>query len=209
MGLSHIKPGHVKVDGVLLRAADYQAFLKAEAILAQARAHARAQKIKSCKAAKILQKKGFGRGLVAARQERAKRALVFVRDALHALENLEDVLVQIIKEALVTVIGEMDTDALTRRVVRRALHQYRNLPEARLRVCPAQKNMLQKHIEDFGHQSSFVRTEADPRLKPGDCILESPLGVVNMSLKHQLRALTAALKPSQELSLGRPRAKKQ
>lgn len=40
---------------------------------------------------------------------------------------------------------------------------------------------------------SRVDVTADPRMKPGDCILECELGVVDASLETQLKAIEHAL----------------
>lgn len=38
-----------------------------------------------------------------------------------------------------------------------------------------------------------VEVAADPRLNPGDCILETEIGVVDASLETQLQAIEQAL----------------
>ena len=195
--VSQIKPGALRLEGdvVVLRAGAYQEFLQGGEVVRQARRQAQEQAAQGRRAAEAARRAGYHRGLQEAQKERARRSVSFVRDALRAVQALESSLVDILSEALFKVVGEMDTQALTCRVVRRALRQYRSLPEVRVRVCPAQESMLRDQIDEWvrqGAAAQFIRVEADPRLKPGDCILESPLGVVNVSLEHQLTALAHA-----------------
>ena len=66
-----------------------------------------------------------------------------------------------------------------------------------IRVCPADepavREALAAMIASAPGGVSFLDVSADPRMKPGDCILESELGVVDAGLETQLRALENAL----------------
>ena len=48
-------------------------------------------------------------------------------------------------------------------------------------------------ISSAPNGATFLDVTADPRMKPGDCILECELGVVDASLETQLKAIEHAL----------------
>lgn len=64
-------------------------------------------------------------------------------------------------------------------------------------VCPADeaavREALAAMIASAPGGVSFLDVSADPRMKRGDCILESELGVVDAGLETQLKAIENAL----------------
>lgn len=102
-----------------------------------------------------------------------------------------------VTSAVRKIIGELDEKERIVRVVRTALVAVRSQQKVLIRVCPADeaavRDALSAMIASAPGGVSFLDVSADPRMKPGDCILESELGVVDAGLETQLKALENAL----------------
>ena len=57
----------------------------------------------------------------------------------------------------------------------------------------AVRTSLAAMISSAPNGATFLDVTADPRMKPGDCILECERGVVDASLETQLKAIEHAL----------------
>ena len=95
------------------------------------------------------------------------------------------------------IIGELDDRECTVRVVRNALNAVRSQQRVLIRVSPDDKDAVRTSlaamISSAPNGATFLDVTADPRMKPGDCILECELGVVDASLETQLKAIEHAL----------------
>ena len=84
----------------------------------------------------------------------------------------------------------------TVRVVRNALNAVRSQQRVLIRVSPDDKDAVRTSlaamISSAPNGATFLDVTADPRMKPGDCILECELGVVDASLETQLKAIEHA-----------------
>ena len=124
------------------------------------------------------------------RMEQAEKMMETAMQAVEYIENIEETLVKVVTSAVRKIIGELDERERIVRVVRTALVSVRSQQKVLIRVCPADEPAM---IASAPGGVSFLDVSADPRMKPGDCILESELGVVDAGLETQLRALENAL----------------
>ena len=129
--------------------------------------------------------------------EQAEKMMETAMQAVEYIENIEETLVGVVTSAVRKIIGELDEKERIVRVVRTALVAVRSQQKVLIRVCPADeaavRDALSAMIASAPGGVSFLDVSADPRMKPGDCILESELGVVDAGLETQLKALENAL----------------
>ena len=177
----------------LLRAEEYSRLLEAGELLAAARDRAEAIRAE----AEARRREGYDDGVMEGRMEQAEKMMETAMQAVEYIENIEETLVGVVTSAVRKIIGELDEKERIVRVVRTALVAVRSQQKVLIRVCPADeaavRDALSAMIASAPGGVSFLDVSADPRMKPGDCILESELGVVDAGLETQLKALENAL----------------
>ncbi len=198
--ISRIKSGrlHVEQGQVVLRSADYQHFLQAREITRSAQNHAREMRDQAARAYEEARRKGHQEGLAEGERQLIARHIDFVRNAIEFTARLETNICSLAKEAITKIVGEMDIDELTRKIVVRALAHYGSLPEVKLRVATRQEKQVRAQLEKMTEESKqrgikFIRVVGDRQLRSGDCILDSPIGSVDASLDTQLAAIIKTL----------------
>lgn len=181
----------------LIRAEEYSRLLEAGELLAAARGRADAIRAEAEEAYETRRREGYEDGVMEGHMEQAEKMMETAMQAVEYIENIEETLVKVVTSAVRKIIGEMDERERIVRVVRTALVSVRSQQKVLIRVCPADepavREALAAMIASAPGGVSFLDVSADPRMKPGDCILESELGVVDAGLETQLRALENAL----------------
>lgn len=181
----------------LIRAEEYSRLLEAGELLAAARGRADAIRAEAEEAYETRRREGYEDGVMEGRMEQAEKMMETAMQAVEYIENIEETLVKVVTSAVRKIIGELDERERIVRVVRTALVSVRSQQKVLIRVCPADepavREALAAMIASAPGGVSFLDVPADPRMKPGDCILESELGVVDAGLETQLRALENAL----------------
>ena len=181
----------------LIRAEEYSRLLEAGELLAAARGRADAIRAEAEEAYETRRREGYEDGVMEGRMEQAEKMMETAMQAVEYIENIEETLVKVVTSAVRKIIGELDERERIVRVVRTALVSVRSQQKGLIRVCPADepavREALAAMIASAPGGVSFLDVSADPRMKPGDCILESELGVVDAGLETQLRALENAL----------------
>ena len=181
----------------LLRAEEYSRLLEAGELLAAARDRAEAIRAEAEEAYEARRRQGYDDGVMEGRMEQAEKMMETAMQAVEYIENIEETLVGVVTSAVRKIIGELDEKERIVRVVRTALVAVRSQQKVLIRVCPADeaavRDALSAMIASAPGGVSFLDVSADPRMKPGDCILESELGVVDAGLETQLKALENAL----------------
>jgi len=181
----------------LIRAADYARLVEARDLLAAAHERADAIRVEAEAAYEERKREGYEDGLMEGRMEQAEKMMETAMQAVEYLEHIEESLVGVVMSALRKIIGELDDRERIVRVVRSALVSVRSQQRVLIRVCPsdepAVREALAAMISSAPGGVSFLDVSADPRMKPGDCILESELGVVDAGLETQIRAIENAL----------------
>ena len=181
----------------LIRAEEYSRLLEAGELLAAARGRADAIRAEAEEAYETRRREGYEDGVMEGRMELLDNMMETAMQAVEYIENIEETLVKVVTSAVRKIIGELDERERIVRVVRTALVSVRSQQKVLIRVCPADepavREALAAMIASAPGGVSFLDVSADPRMKPGDCILESELGVVDAGLETQLRALENAL----------------
>ncbi len=160
---------------------------------------------------------GMGRS-VAEAQEQARRKGYqegFEKGRLEALETLveaidrvrerlaasDEELAAIVLGAVERMLGEMDEHELALRCVRRALDDAAGDIWAVVRVTPDEVPYLEEGLRQLPMTGSWPEikgVEADPLLKRGEIILETPKGRIHVGMRQQLSRLKAGLQSLDE-----------
>lgn len=181
----------------VIRADDYSRLIEARDVLAAARERADAILTEAEAAYEQRRREGYEDGVMEGRMEQAEKMMETALQAVDYIANLEETLVGVVATAVRKIIGELDDRERIVRVVRTALVAVRGQRKVLIRVCPADepavREALAAMIASAPGGVSFLDVAADPRMKQGDCILESELGVVDAGLETQLTIIENAL----------------
>ena len=175
----------------LLRAAELRLWHDAEQALQQAREDADQISSAAHAAAAEERDRGYAEGLSAGQEHAAATMAATAAAAEALLLRLEADLPQLVHGIVESILGEVPHSASLVSAVRHALGRLRLGPSMTLRAAPDDTATLRAALDGPG--SSLIRIEPDPALKSGSCVLSGDLGVVELGVAAQLRALKAAL----------------
>lgn len=143
-------------------------------------------------------KEGYEVGVEEGKSEYTFKILEMVTAQLDSLEGLEKQLVEVVINAIAKVIGEIDRDDLIVRVVRQGLNAVRGEKRILIKVSLNEEAAVREDLKAFllsaDGSSGYIEVLGDPTLRSGDCILETPMGVVEASLRSQLTILNKSLR---------------
>jgi type III secretion protein L len=178
----------------LLKAKDYLAYCNAQEIIRVAEAKAQAMVRGAEEIYATEKERGYEDGVQASKARLSEQITETAKKAADYLESIEKDLVTIIMNAIRKIMGEFDDEILTGKVVNNALYLFQNQHRLTLRVAPSLKRVLEKKRDTFFQAIPYLDIVSDPQLAPGDCVLESEIGVVDASIETQLKAMESALK---------------
>lgn len=160
---------------------------------------------------------GMGRSVAEAQEQARKKGYQegFEKGRLEALETLveaidrvrerlaasDEELAAIVLGAVERMLGEMDEHELALRCVRRALDDAAGDIWAVVRVTPDEVPYLEEGLRQLPMTGSWPEikgVEADPLLKRGEIILETPKGRIHVGMRQQLSRLKAGLQSLDE-----------
>jgi type III secretion protein L len=141
---------------------------------------------------------GMNQGRAQARAELVSCVAALRGSVGNWVQNTEPKLVEIVQRCVRDVIKSVDTDQLVRDSIHRALSEMTTAQDIRVQVHESQVDGLRTQVEGFIDKHALrgvVRFEASMALKPGDCIVESPMGVVDLRVESQLKFVNQTLSP--------------
>lgn len=115
------------------------------------------------------------------------------------LAGLEPSMAELCLKMVRRILGQFDDTDLIVRCVQQALIEYRHDMTVTIRVAPQRVEEVEARLGSAGHnmyEHPTYRVEGDAQLGPGQCLLVSPVAIVDVGLEAQLNALHEALKPS-------------
>lgn len=184
-------------DQKVIKAKDYQAHMKAAEIIQQAKEQADAISSQAKQAMEDSKKQGYQDGLMEAKQTESEHMVKAVAQASNYLAQFEEKMVQIIMDALKSILGKMEPNEIVLSVVKQSLGLLRNQKDILLQVNPDQVEFLQSKVRDLMKDFpglEFIEVQGEARIGPKDCILKTDIGVVDATLDVQLKAIEQALK---------------
>ncbi|MFO1058417.1 MAG: HrpE/YscL family type III secretion apparatus protein [Dongiaceae bacterium] len=183
----------------VIKAAEYQAWLEAGALVERAAAEAEAIRAGAAAALEAEKRRGYEEGTAQAKLEAAERMMDAVAGTLDYFTKVEETMVELVIGAVDRVIGELEDRELVRRVVKNALSVVRSQKQVTVRVAPDQAAAVKEQLNDILKpypSIGMVDIVADGRLSRGGCILESDIGSVDASVEIQLEAIRRAIAKS-------------
>jgi len=135
--------------------------------------------------------RGYAEGLAAGAAEGARLIAQATAEAARRKAVLERELPALVMEIVSDLLGSFDPGELLTRAVYRAIEQRYCGAELRLRVPPAHAGALAREFAQCDGRDGrpLVRIETDLALSPGQCVLWSEFGNIDLGLDAQLRAL--------------------
>lgn len=177
--------------GPLVRAE--QAGIWSEATEARAVAERHLQRVRGWARAAYERERarGYAEGQQSGAEEGARLVARATADAARQKAVLERELPHLVMDIVRDLLGTFDPGEMLLRTVRHAIEQKYGGGEVRLRVAPLHADRLAREFAACdGHDGRpLVRVEPDPALSPGQCVLWSEFGNIDLGLDAQLRAL--------------------
>ncbi|MEM1303731.1 MAG: HrpE/YscL family type III secretion apparatus protein [Planctomycetota bacterium] len=189
----------LRPDGKRIPAALFQAHVRGQDIIAEAERQAEEIRKLAERERQQQREEGYAEGLREGRLEMAERMVDSVSKSVDYFSGLEEQMTEIVMKALRKILGEMDDKERVLQVVRSALGVARNQTNVTLRVPPSEAEVARSRLDEIMQPYPgirFLEITAESRLKPGECILETELGVVDAGLETQLAAIENSLRKS-------------
>ncbi len=180
----------------ILRAEEYATYLQAETLVEAGRKEVERIKEEAKQAYEEEKRRGFAEGEASGKAEIAERMVDYVTRIANNLERFESKLVDMLMQALQQIIGEIDRKELIVGVVAKALQVVRSQKRVMVRVHPSDLSSVEEQINAYlEHYQGiqFIDVTSDERLKPGDCMLETDVGVVDGRIDQQLAVVRKSL----------------
>jgi type III secretion protein L len=181
-----------------LRAADYQQWVSSRDALVLAETKAQSIVARAEEVLEQARREGVMQGRAQAREE-LFQAVADLRAQLHRwVSDTEPKLIDLVWRCVQEVVRGIDPSSLVRGSVDRALSEMTTAPDVRIQVHESEVAALRESLTKLAQQHDLrgvLRVEVGPALKPGDCIVESPLGVVDLRIDSQLMFIDRTLHP--------------
>lgn len=180
-------------SGSLVEANEVDRWMDGAALLERARVEAEATIEHARSEAKAIREEARMEGMRAGAEEEKQQALKWCADLANVVAELADSLPQLTMACLQQVCGRIDAKELTQAVVLQAVAGIRDEKKIVVRVCAKATSdvgeVLGRHLPD----DTIFEVRADPDLKHGDCILETPSAFTDGRLHVKLSALRRSL----------------
>lgn len=194
----YLRPEAINIDPSrkVLKADEYATYLNAEEIVRLAEEKAAQIKEDAKIAFENEKQRGFKEGVEEGNQKTSELLLETVDRSVRHFEEFENDVIEVVIKALRKIIGELKEKDLISRVVRTSLEAVRNQKKVTLIVsseeAPKLREELNQILAEFP-SINYIDIEADPRIEPGGCKLETEVGVVDATIETQLEAIRHSL----------------
>lgn len=175
---------------------EMRAVAQATTYLARARELSARLESESAQAIAQGREQGFKEGYAAGRRAALEDFADAVKRTRERLAASDEELAGIVMVAVERIAGALDVRDVARACVRHALGEAADDLWAVLRVPPEDHQLFAEDLQGVSITESWPEirgVEADPLLKPGEIVLETPKGRIHVGLKQQLSRLKAGL----------------
>ena len=187
--------------GLILRPATAHALVDAEKILAKAREIEATSREAAEREAEIQRQAGFEKGLHEGLLEARVHNLEAVAATSKAMANIHQQICEVIVSCLRTLLREMPSAQRIQQAATLALESVNLQQTVVLCVNPADLQAAVPVSQKLSAlMSGGARVECRGRedVNPGDCLLETPMGIIRCALEDQLAAIQKALLAAQD-----------
>lgn len=182
----------------LLRGADFTRLMATYEALAAAEQRAAELVRRADEVQNQARLQGLAEGRFEARQELLSAVADLQSNLQQWVFQTEPQLVALVVRCVREVVRDSDPEALVRGSIGRSLGEMASASEIRIKVHESHLAALRAETDALAEQYALegtVRIESSPSLKPGDCIVESPLGVIDLRVETQLKFVDQTLIP--------------
>ncbi|HQU09546.1 MAG TPA: HrpE/YscL family type III secretion apparatus protein [Opitutales bacterium] len=188
--------GQLIPEGKIIRAEEYATWVEAKDIRAEAEDYAQRKKAQALKDYKSEKQRGFEEGVEEGKAQAVEHMMSYVSRAVDSFGSFEEKIVTLVMQAIKQIIGEVDDQELIRRVVIKALEPAKSQKRVIIRVAPQQTKVIDAQVEALKEKFrsiDYIDIVRDERLKPGDCTIETDVGVIDGRMEVQLAAVKRSL----------------
>ena len=183
---------------IILRAAEANAWIDGYAFLDRARQRADEQEALILRAREEGHVEGFEAGRRDGEARAAELLVTTQRDVKRYLDGLGPELAELALTLVRRILGEFDDVELITRCVRHALSEWRHEHRIHIRVAPTLALQVTESLAASPPGATDYQVEADAQLTPTQCLLVSPIAVMDIGMESQLEALRCALQDDRE-----------
>lgn len=187
--------------GSILRPATARALVEAETILAKAREIEATSREAAEREAEIQRKAGFEKGLQEGLLEARVHNLQAVSATSKAMANIHQQICEVVVSSLRSILREMPPAERIQQAATLALESVNLQQTVVLCVNPVDLQAAVPVSQKLSAlMSGGARVECRGRedVEPGDCLLETPMGIIRCALEDQLAAIQKALLAAQD-----------
>jgi type III secretion protein L len=186
---------HVRPGSTVLRADELQVLADGQQAIAAAAAQADLVLGQAQAAYEAEKRRGYAEGQEAARLDAAERLIENVARQVEFFSGLEGRMVDLVMNAVRTVIHGYDERERIFMTVRNVLAVARSQKQVTVRLAPAEVAAVRERIDTLKQEFpgiDVIEVVPDHRLEGDACVLETEVGVVEASLETQMKALRQA-----------------
>ncbi len=147
---------------------------------------------------RIRYQEGFEKGQLEGKSEYTEKIMDLIMSQVDSLAELENDMAQVVIDSVTKIIGELPDSEQIVRVVRKAINTVRGMKRVTVRVAPEDEDAVRGDLGMLlvspDGRTGYIDLVADASMKHGDCILETPMGIINAGLEFQLGILKKSIR---------------
>jgi flagellar biosynthesis/type III secretory pathway protein FliH len=189
------------LSGSVLKSADALQIADAERVLARAKEIEARSKEEAAKEAELQRQAGFEKGLKEGLLQARLHNLETVAATTKALAGIHGQICDVVTTCLRTLLKEMPTAQRIQQAATLALESVNLQQTVVLCVNPAELREavpVSQKLSELMSGGARVECRGREDVEPGDCLLETPMGIIRCALEDQLALINKALRKAQE-----------
>lgn len=189
------------LSGSVLKSADALQIADAERVLAHAKEIEARSKEEAAKEAELQRQAGFEKGLKEGLLEARLHNLETVAATTKALAGIHGQICDVVTTCLRTLLKEMPAAQRIQQAATLALESVNLQQTVVLCVNPAELREavpVSQKLSELMSGGARVECRGREDVEPGDCLLETPMGIIRCALEDQLALINEALRKAQE-----------
>lgn len=189
------------LSGSVLKSADALQIADAERVLARAKEIEARSKEEAAKEAELQRQAGFEKGLKEGLLEARLHNLETVAATTKALADIHGQICDVVTTCLRTLLKEMPAAQRIQQAATLALESVNLQQTVVLCVNPAELREavpVSQNLSELMSGGARVECRGREDVEPGDCLLETPMGIIRCALEDQLALINQALRKAQE-----------
>ena len=200
-----IRPGQLRLPaGTLIKGEEYQLVARAGGVLAETNQLLAENRRQCADALARAREQGYQEGLDRVEEEMFERNIKTVETAVAWLGTLEQQIAETVATALLTTVDEIGKEEICLRMIRKSLKDLGAQPKLSISVSAEHIDYIRQGLDQDGDRNLTISAGAN--LKAGECVIESPLGMVKLRINKKLDGLLKAIAFSRRRAdIGGPR----